>query len=298
MIVISNNGDCDPIAYQRDFSLSVGPQQTLSVPPTITVSTVFTPVESDTITSTQSITSTAKPITSTVPLINFNPTITIQPLPAITIFTKALLTLTSTEQIPDVVATATAITTPSCDLPQRRLIADPLASIVVTILSDLGLKDRAAEPTPVARSPSLEFKRAIIEGRAVSPEVKAKYVQERHERLALQKRAPDEPTLTVTDATLPASTITDSLTAPTTTITGTTTQIITITTTPVITVKKGIAASIATITASKKTITNTFWIPATVLEVTKTTAITLTITETSTPAALAASCSKAGGTLA
>lgn len=31
ILVLSNNGNADPIAYQRDFSLIVGPQQTTTV---------------------------------------------------------------------------------------------------------------------------------------------------------------------------------------------------------------------------------------------------------------------------
>lgn len=31
IIIISNNGDGDPIAYERDISLTVGPQQTSTV---------------------------------------------------------------------------------------------------------------------------------------------------------------------------------------------------------------------------------------------------------------------------
>ena len=41
LLVISNNGDKgEPIAYQRDFSLTVGEQQTSTVTPTVTVSNV------------------------------------------------------------------------------------------------------------------------------------------------------------------------------------------------------------------------------------------------------------------
>lgn len=31
MTIISNNGDAEPIAYQRDFSITAGPQQTVTV---------------------------------------------------------------------------------------------------------------------------------------------------------------------------------------------------------------------------------------------------------------------------
>ncbi|TKA75248.1 hypothetical protein B0A55_05761 [Friedmanniomyces simplex] len=303
LLIISNNGNCDPIDFERDFSLSVGPQQTTTVAPTLTISTVFTPVESDTVTSTQTITSTGKASTTTVPKLNFEPTLTIQPLPAITVVTKAILTLTSTSKIPNVVATATAQATASCALPQRRQRPDPVASVVATVLADLGLdigiKGRDALPAPTARprSAMTEFKRAIIEGRAVEPKVKARWIEERHEALALQKRAPDQPTITVTDANSAAVTVTQTSTVPTSTVIGTSTLVQTTVTTPTVTVSKGIAFGIATVTASQKTLTNTFFIPATTIMRTTTVDVTLTVTSTTTPAAMAASCSRQGGTL-
>ena len=300
LLIISNNGDCDPIAFERDFFLSVGPQSTETVAPTLTISSVFTPIESDTVTSSQTITSTAKASTTTVPKINLAPTITINPLPAITVVTKAILTLTSTSKIPNVIATSTAEVEPSCVLPQRRRRPDPIASIVATILGDLGLKGRAAMPEPTARprSAMTEFKRAIVEGRAVEPKVKARWIEERHEALALEKRAPDEPTSTVTDADLPAITTTETSTAATSTIIGTTTLVQTSTVTPTVTVSKGINIGISTVHGVQKTITNTFFIPATTVVATTTVDVTLTITSTTTPPALAASCSSRGGSLA
>jgi hypothetical protein len=37
VIMISNNGNGEPIAYERDFNLTVGPQLTTTVTPTIIV---------------------------------------------------------------------------------------------------------------------------------------------------------------------------------------------------------------------------------------------------------------------
>ncbi|TKA37616.1 hypothetical protein B0A54_11700 [Friedmanniomyces endolithicus] len=196
LLILSNNGNCDPIDFERDFSLSVGPQQTVTVGPTLTVSTITTPVQSDT--------------------------------------------------IPNIVATSTKNVSPSC----------------------------------------------------VLPKVKARWIEERHAALALQKRAPDQPTITITAANSAAATDTITSTAPTVTVTGTTTLVQTVVTTPTVTVSKGIAFGIATVTGSKRTLTNTFFVPATTVFKTTTVAATLTITSTTTPAALAASCSKQGGHLA
>jgi hypothetical protein len=41
---MSNNGDADSIAYQRDFHLEVGPQITTTTTLTATVTEVYTPV--------------------------------------------------------------------------------------------------------------------------------------------------------------------------------------------------------------------------------------------------------------
>jgi hypothetical protein len=47
IIILSNNGNGDPIAYQRDFSLTVGPQSTATVTPTITANLTSTPIVSN-----------------------------------------------------------------------------------------------------------------------------------------------------------------------------------------------------------------------------------------------------------
>jgi hypothetical protein len=44
ILVIGNNGDGDPFAYERDFSLTVGPQETTSATQTVTYTQTSTPV--------------------------------------------------------------------------------------------------------------------------------------------------------------------------------------------------------------------------------------------------------------
>jgi hypothetical protein len=44
LIIISNNGDGTPIAYQRDFSLTVAPQSTVTATPTVTANFTSTPI--------------------------------------------------------------------------------------------------------------------------------------------------------------------------------------------------------------------------------------------------------------
>lgn len=78
-------------------------------------------------------------------------------------------------------------------------VPDEVARISPTI-AGLDLERRDAEPIPTGRSGTTEFKRAILEGRAVHPDVKARFLQERSERLALKKRFPDQPVVTSTDS--------------------------------------------------------------------------------------------------
>jgi len=52
VLVISNNGDADPIAYERDFFLSVGIPSTTTYTPTMTITSTTTPVVIVTETST------------------------------------------------------------------------------------------------------------------------------------------------------------------------------------------------------------------------------------------------------
>jgi len=310
LIVISNNGNCDPIAYERDFCLTVGPQQTTTVTPTLIVNTAITPIVNATVTSTSTITSTAKTSTTTVPAINIDPTITIYPLAKYTTVTHAVLTLTSTKDVPHIVATSTAQATASCSLPTPRDVKDPVCTTVPSnIPSDLqniiknvlGLLKRDTKPQPTARSGSTEFKRAIIEGRAADPEAKAEWLLQRHNRLAAQKlnkRSPDEPTVTVTDTSAAPITVTSTTaTAAASTVYVSVVQTSTTVTTPIKTVSEGIQIAISTTTASQSTITDTVQVHGTVVYVTQTTDATLTITSTTTPSAVAASCSSSGGAL-
>ena len=114
--------------------------------------------------------------------------------------TKAIFTVTKVKQIPNVIATEVLTTVPRCRPTTKHQIADPVARIVATILGELGLEQRNALPLPTARSGTTEFKRAILEGRAVEPGVKERFLRGRREELALNKRAPDEPVVTVTDS--------------------------------------------------------------------------------------------------
>ena len=44
ILVIGNNGDGNPFAYERDFSLTVGPQETTTITQTVTFTQTSVPV--------------------------------------------------------------------------------------------------------------------------------------------------------------------------------------------------------------------------------------------------------------
>jgi hypothetical protein len=49
IIIISNNGDAAPIAYERDFFLTVAPQNTTTFTPTVTATVTTTPIVNSTV---------------------------------------------------------------------------------------------------------------------------------------------------------------------------------------------------------------------------------------------------------
>ncbi|KAI7544697.1 hypothetical protein KC331_g6648, partial [Hortaea werneckii] len=161
-----------------------------------------------------------------------------------------------------------------------------LADIVRRVLNAVGLKEREVLP---GRSASTEFKRAIIEGRAIDPKAKEAWLRERHERLAaknaggIQKRAPDAATLTITDSSAASTVTSTTSTAPTSTIFATTVVQSTTTTTPLATISRGFNFGISRETASQRTITKTIPVLGTQITVTSTTEATLTVTDVTTP---------------
>jgi hypothetical protein len=102
-----------------------------------------------------------------------------------------------------VVATTTTTSKARCHITRQRHTADPVASIVATVLGDLTSILGSPIPQPTQSSGAIAFKRAVIDGHHPEPEARAAFVRARHEHLALNKRAPDEPTLTVTDTDAP-----------------------------------------------------------------------------------------------
>jgi hypothetical protein len=186
LVVISNNGNADPIAFQRDFALDVGTPTTLTITPTVTATDLETAISSIVTTKTSVVTTTLLPKTTTKRvLVAFGkPTLLSHPL-NVQVITKDLFTITKTRYAPQITQT-TVMATPSCVAPTPNWIADPLAKIEITILK-----------TVFQKVASAKFKRGVLD------EVKAKqdFVAERAARLqdgVLQKRAPDASVVTIT----------------------------------------------------------------------------------------------------
>lgn len=306
LLVISNNGDDgEPIAYQRDFSLTVGEQKTSTVTPTVTVHNVETPVVNITSTIVETITETAPVSTIT----SGRGTNTVTPKPTAITSTRGLITLTQRTQTWQVIPSTTTVAA-SCSVKPTRHVKDPIASVVPYVLGDLnhivedviklnkgivgGILNKVFHPFGKSRfNAAFHFKREILEGRTPSEELKKAFVAERSENLkrrALEKRAPDDRTKTVTLETPITSTISETGAATTQTIS--TTQSSTITSTP-----PPVTAGPVTVTAKQVTKTKQVKLPIVITTKTQTYTTTIVNTATTTASGAAESCAARGGVL-
>lgn len=184
LVVISNNGDGDPIAYQRDFSLTVGTPTTVTITPTVTATDLETSISSIVSTTSSTITTTLVPQTTTKhALIAFaKPTLMSHPL-SVQVVTKDLFTVTKTQYAPQITQT-TISAQASCASPTPNWKPDPIAKIEITILKTISQRVNSAK-----------FKRGALKDAAAKQE----FVEKRAERLqGLDKRAPDASVITVT----------------------------------------------------------------------------------------------------
>lgn len=228
ILVLSNNGQCAPIAYQRDFSISVGVQETTIYTPTVTFTDTSTPLScmpaevplqylsnrsSDTTTTSSfTITTTlAPPYTTTVPTKVRRPTRTIKPNP-ITItktvipITRTLTTYTYTVQPPTITKTATCSPIPRAVKADARMVITPTLPAVAPMASSI-MSEASQKPLPSLLSAVLGPLPSILPvlgdpliGRRWTVEERAQFMKARAKKFAdvLDKRAPDSETLTVT----------------------------------------------------------------------------------------------------
>ncbi|CAI6316645.1 unnamed protein product [Periconia digitata] len=279
VVLFSNNGNGTPIAYQRDFHLSVGPQSTSTFTPTVIVTSTSTPLVNTTVTTTDTVNTTLPAQTITSPSATITPTTTVTPARVTSTSTKTLATI-KINTFSVSVAKETKTVTASCKLPTKPSKWDPVARIKPTV-------------GPYSKIINSKYRREVLE------EERRRFVQERTERMDLVRRAPDPQPLIVTDtntADYPTSTTVVTGPAVTATVTTEVTTTATITPSPVVVLNGKTTAARVTVTAPTPTKIVTRY---TIAKTTSTQVMTATIViqSTTTPAAVAASCSAAGGTL-
>ncbi|KAF2869684.1 hypothetical protein BDV95DRAFT_83776 [Massariosphaeria phaeospora] len=289
ILILGNNDDGNPFAWQRDLSIDAGPQATSTVTATVTFNVTTTPVITATSTSTFTITSTVGPTaTFTIPSSTAALTKTVTPAPVTTTSTK-LFTRTKFTIKPEL-TTLTKTVTATCTTagPGR---PDKPCTYSPTLIHPAALE------TPTG---ALKFHRYMQRDRAVDVEyarariaaAKLRRDQKAQSPAApLDERAPDAPTITVTAAT-PAS-ATSTYTAPP--LTTTESALATTTTTsrlPPVTVYSGVYTKTVTLPTPTKT-QLTFGYTTTTSTITI--RATFTRTTTVTPSASLTACRNIGG---
>ncbi|KAF2120805.1 hypothetical protein BDV96DRAFT_683222 [Lophiotrema nucula] len=290
ILVLGNNDDGNPFAWERDLYLDVGPQATTTFTPTVTLSITTTPTITATTTTTQTILSTVGPLTTfTVPSKTARRTKTVIPKPVTTVVTKTFTrNLYSWKKE---LVTTTKTVTASCTIPTKH--KDKAATYSPTLIHPAALVTPTGEPSKpkkhryvrkADRAVDIEYARARVEAAKAKRNLR---VREAH---AVAERAPDAPTSTITanpvnattTATAPAITTTESILASTTSTT----------TLPPATVYSGVFTSTVTLPTPTKTqlkfTYTTAW-------TTKTIRATWTRTTTVTPKASVTACKNHGG---
>ncbi|KAF1991808.1 hypothetical protein K402DRAFT_416340 [Aulographum hederae CBS 113979] len=301
VVIISNNGDARPIAYQRDFSLDVAAQETTTFTPTVTIGPISETVVQNVTTSTTFTTDTTLPVvTTTVKSTVTRPPKTVTPAKVTVTSTKTYATITKIRPTVQL-SIVTKSKTMSCKLPIRASTTDKTCTIVPTVVSAAALASTTAADVPERfRLARLLKERAAIPGAGFDKE---RFVRERREYLAANehlvvKRDIDLATVTVTDtdsANYPTSTSVVTLTKTATMgVTATSTATIT---PPAVTILKGttvlprstVTAPTPTRRIVKYTIQTNFS--------TKTFTRTVTVTSEIYPEASVSACISKGGVI-
>ncbi|TGO50734.1 hypothetical protein BCON_0177g00100 [Botryotinia convoluta] len=289
IVILANNGAGASFAAQRTFELTVGTQATVTYIPTVNITNVVTPSTTLPTTITDTDSTTLPAVTITAASATAKSTVTVTPKKVTTTkTTTSTRTITSRKYtFPIVTVTKTA----SCRLPSKPPMQDVYPNqhfllLAQSVTSDSSVK-RTAMPAPAAAvitpapRANPESRDAIVDianvlGRRAVGRVIAK---------KLKKRAPDVPTVTVTDTTT-----SDWITSTVTSTAATTTFFSTVT------IRSGVTT--ATVTAPTPTTTKT---TQTFTITTVTSTITykyaITITKTTTPASVIATCTSKGGSI-
>ncbi|KAG9694475.1 hypothetical protein KCU95_g5619, partial [Aureobasidium melanogenum] len=299
LLIISNNGDGDPIAYERDFYLSVGIPSTITYTPTVTITSTSTPVVMATSTSTIVSIYTLPASTTTVASVTKSPTVTVTPpISTVEVTKTATLRKTAYTVVPFV---STITKTAHCSMPPSQRWPDPKCTITPTLVTAAALSTDAST-TSASASATPKVRRGLFD-RAVPLEREARLAErkarrETRQKMNLHRRAPDSATTTVTElntylySTSTVVTTTDATTMTTTTIaTSTSTS-----TPPVVTVKSGTSTlPVVTKTLSQQTTTKTSMTILYTTVKTVTSSPTVRIQSTTTNSASAVACTAKGG---
>lgn len=296
VIIISNNGDAEPIAYQRDFSLEVAVPVTTTYTPTMIVSATTTPIVESTKynTITEIITST-KTVTSKY---TKSKTITKTPKKVTTTKTKILGTITKHAYtvVPTVVTKTKTLT---CSIPKRQPHHDPWARITPTVVHAAALETGSPIASTTATTSGVRRRRDAK--RHVPADNRAEFLAAREARLAdaqvIEKRGLDNSTATVTELdTSKWATSTSMSTAPASTNWVTEDVETSVTTTATETFWSGVTKVVITVTAPTPTKTKTKYTNVKTT-VTTTRRPTVTVTIKTAPPASTTICRAKGGKL-
>ncbi|KAH0343307.1 hypothetical protein KCU83_g8926, partial [Aureobasidium melanogenum] len=300
VLIISNNGDGDPIAYERDFYLSVGIPSTITYTPTVTITSTSTPIVMVNSTSTVVSILTLQASTTTVASVTKSPTVTITPPISTVMVTKtATLGKTAYTVVPFV---STITKTAHCSMPPSQRWPDPKCTITPTLVTAAALSTDASTTSAAASTSAAAQKvRRGLFDRAVPLDRAARVAERKARREASQKlhrRAPDSATTTVTELnTSLYSTSTVVTTTEASTMTSTVLATSTSTSTPpVVTVKSGTSTlPVVTKTLQQQTTTHTSMTIIYTTAKTVTSSPTVKITSTSTNSQSAIACTAKGG---
>ncbi|CAK4020650.1 Hypothetical predicted protein [Lecanosticta acicola] len=313
VLILSNNGDAEPIAYERDFSLIVGTPTTITYTPTITATITSTPLTTSTLLSTTTSTSTVT-VSITRPAQTRKPTTTITPsaVTSTKVWTVGWIKTTAFVVSP-VVQTSTIPQTCSFS---TQPTADPTltwrpsllpASLAHSFTADSASASASPSPSASATWTSAAASTTERASRRCDnpvmrrvPADRTRRIAERKARLAeagLEKRGLDAATTTVTDTnTADYVTSTSTITAPVSTVSVTSVVTSTTTLTSTTTILAGtttLAPSFVTLPTPTKTSLRLTVVTQTVATVTK--RPNYTICQHTAPAASTSVCTVKGG---
>ncbi|KAF2636970.1 hypothetical protein P280DRAFT_472484 [Massarina eburnea CBS 473.64] len=289
ILILGNNGNGQPYAWERDFYLNCGPQATATYTPTVTFSVTTTPVVTLLSTSTLVVTTTVGPSTTyTVPSTTAKDTVTITPPAVNTTWTKTLtrVSKTWTKSLSITTTTETASCTTVSSVKQDKpctyspTLVHPAALVTPTSSAKLHRFTRKGD-----RAVNVEYARARIAA------AKARRDGTQVATVPVIKLGPDEPTLTIT-ASPPVNATTTFTANPTTTSELTIVTSTATTSLPPVTILSGVYTNTITLPTPTKT---RFTVAYTTTTSTKTIRATFTTTTTITPSASMAVCATSVG---